>query len=218
MSDDVFPPKPPAEIVTGDRIATDLLRTALRGDDHLTNRAQLAICLRGALFADLALGGALGDTGRAPVVTGDPPADDRILAAVHGTVGRRANVAWKRWFRHVDVDLEALSDELVGAGRWLPTGRHVFHDRDAAAALALGYRARAVGLGEEEPESPREAVLGVLAVTAGGGHGTANPRAAVRIGDLLARFGDVPGPRLQAAHVAVGVAQLAVRRARRRVF
>lgn len=222
MSDaeDTFPPPPPRAVVTGDRIATDLLRCALDSDRRLVTGHGLAVCLRAALFSDLALAGAIGDTGRAPTVTGEPPDDDRILAAVHRTVAARPRVAWKRWYRHVDVDLEALTDELVLAGRWADLGRgfrtRSFLDRDAEQALAMGLRARAVGLGEEAPESPHEAVLGVLTVSCGGGHGAPRPKATARIGDLLQRFDELPGQRLQAAHVAVGVAQLMLRRNRRR--
>jgi hypothetical protein len=220
VTDSPFPPPPTREVVTGDRIATDLLRAAVDRDRTVVTRHGLAVCLRAALFADLALAGALGDTGRAPQVTGEAP-DDRILAAVHRTVASRPKVAWKRWYRHVDVDLTALTDELVGAGRWTELGarlgRREVLDRDADGALAVGLRARAVGLGEEQPESPREAVLGVLAVSCGGGHGAARPKAAVPLHDLLGRFDDVGGQRLQAAHVAVGTAQLLVRKRRRRL-
>lgn len=222
MTDDSpFPPKPSEEVHTGDRIATDLLRTAVDSDRTLVTRHGLAICLRAALLAELALDGALGDTGKAPVAVDEAPVGDPILAAVHRTVANRPKVAWKRWYRHVDVDLTALTDDLVGRGTWTDLGgrlgRQSFLDRDADGALAIGLRARAVGLGEEPPESAREAVLGVLAVSCGGVHGAARPKATVHLHEVLPRFEELGGQRLQAAHVAVGTAQLMLRRLRRRL-
>lgn len=216
-----FPPPPSQEVVTGDRIATDLLRTAVDRDKTLVTRHGLPICLRAALLAELALDGAIGDTGRAPLATGDAPVGDPILAAVHRTVSARPKVAWKRWYRHVEVDLTALSDELVGRGTWTDLGgrlgRKSFLDREADVALEVALRARAVGLGEEPPESAREAVLGVLVVSCGGVAGPARPKAAIGLHEVLPRFDDLGGQRLQAAHVAVGTAQLMLRRLKRRL-
>lgn len=221
MTDSPFPPAPSQEVLTGDRIATDLLRSAVDRDKTLVTRHGLAICLRAALLAELALDGALGDSGRAPLAVAEAPVGDPILAAVHRTVAARPKVAWKRWFRHVDVDLTALTDDLIGAGRWTDLGgrlgRRSYLDRDPDGALEIGLRARAVGLGEEPPESAREAVLGVLAVSCGGGHGAARPKAAVGLHEVLPRFEELGGQRLQAAHVAVGTAQLMLRRLRRRM-
>lgn len=216
-----FPPPASQEIVTGDRIATDLLRSAVDRDRTLVTRHGLAICLRAALLAELALDGAIGDTGRAPRATGQPPVDDPILGAVHTTVAARPKVAWKRWYRHVGVDLTALTDELVGRGTWTDLGgrlgRTSILDRDPDGAVEVALRARAVGLGEERPESAREAVLGVLVVSCGGVAGAARPKDTIRLHEVLPTFDHLGDQRLQAAHVAVGTAQLMLRRLKRRL-
>ncbi|MHA3700985.1 GPP34 family phosphoprotein [Jatrophihabitans sp. YIM 134969] len=213
-------PESTGEIVTGDRIATDLLRASVGTTGELVTRRGLAVCLRGALLADLALAGALADTGFGPTPTGESPPDDRILAAVHRTVQARPSVAWRRWFRHVDVDLAALADELVELDRWTETSRgmtrRVVLDRDAGGAVVLGRRARAVGLGSEPAASAREAVLGVLVASWTGAHGEGRPRDTVKLPSVLAGFDDVPGESRQAAHAAVGTAQVMLKKARRR--
>jgi hypothetical protein len=215
----VVGPPPAEEVVTGDRIATDLLRVGLDANHKLVAERGLGVGLRAALFSDLAFAGAIGDAGRHPTPTGEAP-DDRILRAVHATVQRRSHVGWGRWYRHVDVDVEALTDELIAAGRWAELGRSAlarsFHERDASQALALGRRARAVGLGRVAPASPHEAVLGVLTVAIGGGHGEARPRDTVPLKDLLEAFPDLPGQRRQGAVGAVQAAQNVLRRRFRR--
>lgn len=156
---------------TNDRIATSLLRTGL---DPTTGRCSrpgtLAIGLRAALLADLALAGAIRDDDRAPSVAGAVPLDP-ILAALYRAIAARPQVAWRRWYRHVEADRLALTDELIAQHRWSvrpgARARRRFTDHDPAAAAALGQRAAAVGADEAAATGPAEAVLGLLVTVTG---------------------------------------------------
>lgn len=175
----MIPADPAVPAPAHDRIATSLLRAGL---DPRTGRwsrpRSLGIGLRAALLADLALAGAIRDDDRAPSVSGPAPADP-LLAAVHRAIAARPRVAWRRWYRHVEADRRALTDELIEQHRWSVRPSHRmrrrFTDQDGAAAAALGQRAVAVGAGEAAATDPSEAVLGLLVALTGAVSGRRQP-------------------------------------------
>lgn len=206
-----------------DRLATQLLRIARDpGSGRLRHPRALAIGLRSALFTDLVLTGRIGEATAGPVVI-EPgaKADDRLLEAVLRTVERRPNVAWWRWYRHVQVDRRALTDELVVAGRWSSRrgswGAPAYDDVDSDGALALTGTTLAVMESRTAPADARQAVLAVLATMCGSVVGRPHPRALRRelkaLVDAAALSGE-PGAQLL-PHVLGGAATLMKRPLRR---
>jgi hypothetical protein len=165
-----------------DRLATQLLRVSRDpGSGRLRHQSPLAIGLRAALFTDLVLAGRVISVGPAPAVGPVGPTDDRILEAVARTVEKRPNVAWWRWYRHVRVDIAALTDELVDAGRWTPRpsalGRTGYDDVDPDSLAELTFTATRIGEFSMAPADSRQAVLAILTVMCGSIAGRPRPRA-----------------------------------------
>lgn len=202
------------------RLATDLLRLGLDPVTHRIRRpATLAIGLRAALFADLALAGAVGDDGRAPVPTGPAPAGERVLGALHRTVEQRPGVAWHRWYRHVAEDAVALAADLVAAGHWQDGAgrvRRAYVETQPRAVLALGQRVQAVGRGNQPAGGVHEVLLGALVVITGVVEGRPQPRLMPDLEAALAPFDDLEPTRRRAAITAVTHAQRLLRKGRLR--
>jgi hypothetical protein len=160
-----------SEASSPDRLATDLLRVALDpATGRMRYRSRVDVCLRAALFADLALRGQIVSHLGAPAIVDPEPTGDRMLDAVRGTVERRPEVVWIRWFRHVSTDCPALRNELVADGRWQRQRRGwraTFTDSQADAMLAVAHELDQVTRYEREPADVREAVLATLAVMCG---------------------------------------------------
>ena len=90
-------------------IATDLLRIARDpSTGRLVRRNTLAVGLRAALFAELALAGQIVDNAGAPHAIGAAPNTHRFLDQIRDAVAARPEVSWTRWFRHVHGDRVAL--------------------------------------------------------------------------------------------------------------
>jgi hypothetical protein len=163
-----------------DRLATRLLLIARdRTSGRLTNPTGLDIGLRAALLADLLLAGHIVGNGRGPVPVDTSVPEDRLLAAVQATVARRPGLAWRRWYRHVRVDREALIAELVDSGRWQSFGRLVptYLDLDPAAAdRDREHVVEVLGL-RRDPADARDAVLAAIAGICGA---TGQPRRRAR--------------------------------------
>jgi hypothetical protein len=181
-----------------ERLATQLLRIAR---DPATGRlhypGSLAAGLRAALFTDLILAGRVGEDRGGPRARGGSDTGDRILDAVHRTVGDHPHVAWWRWFRHVRADRIALVDELVTAGRWTARGgvRAAYDDADAGGALELALATQRVADGAVAPADSRQAVLAVLTLMVGATGGRPHPRAVrsgPRVGGALMTRGVHP--------------------------
>lgn len=196
-----------------DRIATDLLRVARSpATGRIRHPAALDPALRGALLADLALGGRIVDRGNAPSVASAEPTGDRILDAVRVAIERRNGVTWRRWFRHVSGDRRALSKELVRDGRWQARSRWraSYSDTDPDAALALALELERVTRLQRAPADPREAVLAVLAACCGATGARPRPVAVKRDLASLVRAMDDP-----TVEKIVTVMSYVIRRARR---
>jgi Golgi phosphoprotein 3 (GPP34) len=153
-----------------DRIAVDLLRMARDpATGRIRHRNALDISLRAALLAELALNGKIVDEINAPVLTSGEPTGDRIFDAILRTVQERPNVTWRRWFRHVRVDREALCAELIEAGRWEPSRswHAAFSDTKPEEAQAIAFEIQRIARFERAPRDSREAVLTLLAIASG---------------------------------------------------
>ena len=170
-------PEPP------DRMATDLLRLARH---PLTGRVRgggtIDIALRAALLSDLVLDGRITHDGRGPRLTGEDaaePTGDRIADALVRTVARRSGVPWWRWYRHVQVDRVALTEELVEAGVWTRTGsgpRATYEDVEPEYGPALGIELREV-VTQEDTSDVRRALLAIIVHLSGADGQRAQPKA-----------------------------------------
>ncbi|MBV9594077.1 MAG: GPP34 family phosphoprotein [Actinobacteria bacterium] len=203
-------------------VATDLLLLARNpAGGTLRHRVALERALRSALFVDLALAGALLDTGRAPAVAGFGPTGDRILDAVRATVDARPDVMWPRWYRHVSEDRVELTKELIRSGRWIEqrsTGRVSYVDADTDATLRLGLSIERVAQRRMAPRDSHEAVLAILTVICGAISGPPRPREFRReLLPLLDTVGPLGDPTRRTVQVALATGAQAVKR-RRRVF
>jgi hypothetical protein len=209
-----------------DKIATSLLRIALDTDrGTLRHPRALAICTRGALFADLAFAGCLVDGGRSPQITGAAATGDRILDTLRAAVGNQPGHVWRRWFTYVGVDREAVCRELVDSGSWtveqdrrlpmLTTTR--YRDEQADAALTLVGRTLEIIEHRRVPNDGREAVLAALSVICGSITGRPKPRAMeTDLLRLLDVIGTLQDPTRRAVQASLDSAATAVRRGRSR--
>lgn len=151
-----------------DLIATDLLRIARDPyTGRLGRRSTLAVGLRAALFAQLALAGQVEDRDGRPAAVDAGPNAHRFLDQLREGVAGRPDVSWLRWYRHVHGDRIALVKELVDEGRWAPSGRHRYEDEDADGALDLAREVTAVATFQLPPSTAHDAVLGMLSVICG---------------------------------------------------
>jgi hypothetical protein len=197
----------------GDRLATDLLRIARDPvSGRIRHRRSVDICLRAALFADLAARGHIVDEAGAPALVAAEPTGDRILDAVCDAVLRRPGVAWPRWFRHVSADGQAIRGELVAAGRWQRRGgwRPSFVDEEADAVLARTHELDRVARYERAPADEREAVLATLTIMCGSTSGWPRPGAVKK--ELASLVGSIPDATLR---TIVHSAATTMRRTRR---
>jgi Golgi phosphoprotein 3 (GPP34) len=149
-------------------IATDLLRIARDpSSGRLVRRNTLAVGLRAALFADLALAGQIVDYAGAPYATGAASSTHRFLDQIRDAVAARPGVSWPRWFRYVHGDRIALVNELVDDELWTPVGRNRYIDVDAASMLDRARRLTAVATLRAPPADAPDAILAMLLVVCG---------------------------------------------------
>jgi hypothetical protein len=202
-----------------DRLATRLLRLARDpGTGRIRHRTAVEKALRAALFADLGLAGGVRSIGIGPSAEDTEPTGDRILDAVRTTVIARPDVNWLRWFRTVGVDRVALTDELVGTGRWLSlAGWPPAHrDIEPDAMLEAAQRIWAVLEGVIEPADADEGILAMLCIACGAPASHPRPRelrdAVPRLLDPVLPIGERGRETVQNAVMAAG---LAIRRRRR---
>jgi hypothetical protein len=209
-------------------IATDLLRIARDpSTGRLVRRNTLAVGLRAALFAELALAGQIVDNAGAPHAISAAPNTHRFLDQIRDAVAARPEVSWPRWFRHVHGDRIALVDELINDELWTPVGRHRYTDVDAARMLDRARRVTAVGAMRTPPADSPDAVLGMLLVICGAtavpetiGRPPARPSPrpkAMRkeLRPLLDAIGPHDDPVRIAVQCAVGAGATVVRKVRR---
>jgi hypothetical protein len=214
----------------GDRlIATDLLRVARDPTTgRLTRRSTLAVGLRAALLADLALAGQIVDNAGAPEAVGTAPNMHRFLDQIRDAVAARPKVSWVRWFRHVQGDRIALVKELVDDGQWTPAGRNRYVDADADGVLELARRTTAVAMLRTPAADSADAVLGMLLVICGAtavpetigrrppARGAPRPKAMRReLRPLLDAIGPRDDPARIAVQCALGSGAIVVRKVRR---
>ena len=207
----------------GDRIATNLLRLARDpATGRIRHRAIVAVGLRAALFAELALEGRIVDRAGSPAVAPDGsggPTGDRMLDAVRDAVEARPGVNWLRWYRHVSSDCTALRNELIASGRWTQQHggwRATFADADADAVLVLANELDRVARYERAPVDTREAVLAALTVATGGSGRWPRPGAVRQ--ELVALVDSMSGETAQQSQTVqkvVKTAAAAMRRTRR---
>ena len=149
-------------------IATDLLRIASDpSTGRLVRRNTLAVCLRAALLAELALAGQIVDYAGAPHAISTAPTAHRFLDQIRDAVAARPGVSWPRWFRYVHGDRVALVNELVNAEVWTPVGRNRYIDVDAVSMLERARRVTAVATLRMPPVDSPDAVLAMLLVIGG---------------------------------------------------
>jgi hypothetical protein len=209
-------------------IATDLLRIARDpSTGRLVRRNTLAVGLRAALFAELALAGQIVDNAGAPHAISAAPNTHRFLDQIRDAVAARPEVSWPRWFRHVHGDRVALVNELINDELWTPVGRHRYTDVDAATMLDRARRLTAVGALRTPPANSPDAVLGMLLVICGAtavpetiGRPPARPSPrpkAMRkeLRPLLDAIGPRDDPVRVAVQCAVGAGATVVRKVRR---
>ena len=207
----------------GDRIATNLLRLARDpATGRIRHRAIVAVGLRAALFAELALEGRIVNGAGSPAVAPDGPDEptgDRMLDAVREAVEARPGVSWLRWYRHVSSDCTALRNELIANGRWTQQHggwRATYADADADAVLVLANELDRVARYERAPVDTREAVLAALAVATGGNGRWPRPGAVRQ--ELVALVDSMSGETAQQSETVqkvVKTAAAAMRRTRR---
>lgn len=170
-------PEPP------DRMATDVLRLARH---PLTGRVRgggsVDIALRAALLTDLVLDGRITHDGRGPRLTAPEaaePTGDKIADSLVRTVARRSGVPWWRWYRHVQVDRVALTEELVELGVWTPKGdgpRAGYEDVEPDYGPALGVDLAEVRL-REDTSDIRQALLAIIVHLSGADGQRPQPKA-----------------------------------------
>jgi len=209
-------------------IATDLLRIARDpGTGRLVRRNTLAVGLRAALLAELALAGQIVDYAGAPYAISTAPNKHRFLDQIRDAVAGRPGVSWPRWFRHVHGDRVALVNELVNDELWTPVGRNRYVDVDATSMLDRARRVTAVALLRKPPVDAPDAVLAMLLVVCGAtavpetiGRPPARPSPrpkAMRqeLRPLLDTIGPLDDPVRIAVQHAVGTGATIVRKVRR---
>ena len=209
-------------------IATDLLRIARDpSSGRLVRRNTLAVGLRAALFADLALAGQIVDYAGAPYATGAASSTHRFLDQIRDAVAARPGVSWPRWFRYVHGDRIALVNELVDDELWTPVGRNRYIDVDAASMLDRARRLTAVATLRAPPADAPDAILAMLLVVCGAtavpetiGRPPARPSPrpkAMRkeLRPLLDAIGPLDDPVRIAVQHAVGTGATVVRKVRR---
>jgi hypothetical protein len=209
-------------------IATNLLRIARDArTGRLVRRNTLAVGLRSALLAELALSGQIVNNDGAPEAISTAPNAHRFLDQIRDAVATRPGVAWPRWYRHVHGDRIALVKELVDDGPWTPVGRNRYVDADAPGVLELAHRVTAVAALRTPPVDSADAVLGMLLVICGAtavpetiGRAPARPSPrpkAMRrdLRPLLDAVGPPDDPMRIAVQHALGTGALVVRKVRR---
>jgi hypothetical protein len=149
-------------------IATDLLRIARDpSSGRLVRRNTVAVGLRAALFADLALAGQIVDYAGAPYATGTASNTHRFLDQIRDAVAARPGVSWPRWFRYVHSDRIALVNELVDDELWTPVGRNRYIDVDATSMLDRARQMTSVAALRTPPADAPDAILAMLLVICG---------------------------------------------------
>ena len=209
-------------------IARGLLRMARDpSSGRLVRRNTLAVGLRAALFADLALAGQIVDYAGAPYAIGTAPNTHRFLDQIRDAVAARPGVSWPRWFRYVHSDRIALVNELVNDELWTPVGRNRYIDVDATSMLDRARRVTAVATLRMPPPDAPDAVLAMLLVICGAtavpqtiGRPPARPAPrpkAMRkeLRPLLDAIGPLDDPVRIAVQHAVGAGATVVRKVRR---
>ncbi len=205
------------------RMATDLLRMARHPRTGRVRRGgTLDIALRAALLCDLVLDGRVVDTGRAPAVPDDEaaePVGDHIADTLVRTIDRRPDVAWWRWYRHVRVDREALTKELVESGVWTPTGgvgpMVSYDDVEPSRGPALGFELNGV-LESRDASDLRRSLLAMLMYLSGADGRSSHPRALRRDLKEYAQTVRSGGPTARSAMAAVHGCTIRMRRRLRR--
>lgn len=209
-------------------IATDLVRIARDpSTGRLVRRSTLAVGLRAALLADLALAGQIVDYAGAPYAVGTTPNTHRFLDQIRDAVAARPGVSWPRWFRHVHGDRIALVNELVNDEVWTPVGRNRYIDVDGTTMLDRARRVTAVAELRMPPADAPDAVLAMLLVICGAtavpetiGRPPARPSPRPRamrneLRPLLDAIGPIDDPVRIAVQHAVGTGATIVRKVRR---
>ncbi len=203
------------------RIATDLLLLARNpGSGTLRHQVALERCIRSALFAELALAGALRSDGRSPAAAGLEPTGDPVLDAVRAAVDARPGVTWPRWFRHVADDREVLVRHLIEDGRWEAgvdvVRRHSYVDTEPEQTVDLTYATLRVAEQTVAPADAEQACLAILTVTCGAIVGRPRPREFRRnLLPLLDVVGTPGDPVRRTVQVALAAGAHAVRKRRR---
>ena len=149
----------------GQRLATELVLLVRDPVDGSLRGRNVDVCLRAALLCQLALDGHIVSVKGAPVASA-AQIDDAILGALHSAIRGRPRVAWRRWFRHVRVDREALVDELVASARLTSVGTDRFTDAQPERTRALRNRLLELESDPSQARTGPEAVLGYLFVLA----------------------------------------------------
>ena len=159
----------------------------------LRNQRKVGIGIRGALLAELALAERV--MGRhLPTAVGSSHLGAGLADSVHAAVAARGPIPWRRWFSHVDADVEAATAALIEAGVWVRDSANprVLHDTDAELVTKQVTRVfELTSLGRSGECS--DLVVAMLAVGAGLAGSRPRPRAMLASADrrLLGTLPDV---------------------------
>jgi Golgi phosphoprotein 3 (GPP34) len=150
--------------VSGEHVATRLVRLCLHRNGTLLRSPLLASSVRAALLADLALHGALIVSASELEVdtspTGFKPADN-LLAAVAAQPDQK--LEW--WLRRGTDAVRDTVSELLASGLWTRRLTRIsrrYEDNDPASVKADAKLVRTVLAGGAAADNPRAAVLAVL--------------------------------------------------------
>ncbi|MGX7680702.1 GPP34 family phosphoprotein [Jatrophihabitans sp. DSM 45814] len=88
---------------------------------RIRHQTHAGVAIRAALFVELLMDERLAGAAR-PVAVGPSETGNKLADSVHRAVATRGALPWKRWFGHVQADLDAATHRLIESGQWVRPG------------------------------------------------------------------------------------------------